>query len=116
MSLKYLLPFIVGIAYIVSIVLLFKYKRKDNLRNFYCFLLLTGFVFSIVETYIIDDTFIKQYLFVFILLIILNSANCLLKGLVLSKTKVNEINKNFMLFDNLSLISIVILIFILRAK
>ncbi len=116
MSLKYLLPFIVGIAYIVSIVLLFKYKGKDNLRNFYCFLLLTGFVFSIVETYIIDDTFIKQYLFVFILLIILNSANCLLKGLVLSKTKENEINKNFMLFDNLSLISIVILIFILRAK
>lgn len=116
MSLKYLLPTIVGITYIVSIVLLFKNKEKDNLRNFYCFLLLTGFVFSIVEAYIINDTFIKQFPFIFILLIVLNSANCLLKGLVLSKTKENEINKNFMLFDNLSLLSIIILIIVLRAK
>ncbi len=116
MMMKYLLPLITGIAYVVSLLYLLKKKKKDNLRNFYCFILLTGFMFSLVESMVIDENFVKGNVIAFIALIILNSLNCLLKSLTLAKSKENELSKNFMLFDQLSIVSIVLLIIVLRLK
>lgn len=91
------LPIITAVFFVVGIVLLFKNADKIKFRNLILlfFMIGAGLAFSILETLLIyknfgyDDLIIKEKLVIFIIGIIANSANCLLKGILIN----NEIKK-----------------------
>ena len=82
MPLFYLLPLITFVIFLVSFLF---FKKKDTNLFYLVFVSLTGLVFSVVEAFIIykqygfDNGVILDNLFYFVLLIILNSLNCIIK-------------------------------------
>ena len=110
MPLFYLLPLITFIVFVIS---LFIFKKKDK---YLIFVSLTGLVFSIVEAFIIykqygfDNGIILNNLFYFVLLIILNSLNCVIK------MKLFIDNKGISFSDFFSVVGLILFIIKFIAK
>ena len=91
------LPIITAVFFVIGCILLFKNADKIKFRNLILlfFMIGAGLVFSILESLLIyknfgfDDLIIKEKIVIFIIGIIANSANCLLKGILIN----NEIKK-----------------------
>lgn len=91
------LPIITAVFFVIGAILLFKNADKIKFKNLILLLFMigTGLALSLIETLLIyknyayDDLIIKEKIVIFIIAIIANSANCLLKGLLIN----NEIKK-----------------------
>ena len=91
------LPIITAVFFLIGAILLFKNADKIKFKHLILLLLMigTGLALSLIETLLIyknyglDNLIIKEKLIIFIIAIIANSANCLLKGLLIN----NEIKK-----------------------
>ncbi len=110
MPLFYLLPLITFIVFVIS---LFIFKKKDK---YLIFVSLTGLVFSAVEAFIIykqyglDNGIILNNLFYFVVIIILNSLNCIFK----MKLFIN--NKGISFGDFFSVVGLILFIIKFIAK
>ena len=113
----YILPTITLISFIVSVVLVLK-NIKDKLISLYIFTLTTGLVFSIVEAYVMfkfNVSLSGTNLILFIVMIILDSLNCLLKAKSFIKSfKNNTTSKSFLVYDQMCIFSMILLIIVIR--